>query len=603
MRAQSPSLVTATLILCAAAAALSCGAGEPPPEPAAEFEVVTSKRPSTWFEDAWSYFEISPGEESALYGARFGFELIDLETESSEPLTARGGDAQVAMAYFTADDLLMQLEVAGHEGAWFVEGMAEPEPVPPFPSMRRSPDGQASAYFDTSERELVLSTTAGLSRASRYAIPGFGAGISWAPGGTHVYALVWKDDGTSAILGVVPGDEILETIADGLDAVWRFGSSAVSNDRQSLYLALAGEGPPDVEARHRPGPIRDLDIYRLDLATGATAPVVDSPGDDFNPQVIGDHLYWTHNDLSDSVVAFPIAGGEPWLVAEDAEIPYWSPDGSQIGLTYGGWRLADWALNLDGGVIEVDENARPISEVTPMVIGYHEDFSPVWSPDGSWIAYHSHRSEQPGSYYSDEGSTDSIYIRRLADPAGTEASLFDFGWEVGNPDWSPDGRRLVFDSWDRDNPGVSWPWIATIDPDTGETLSVERLPLPAGITNVTLSAWSPGGDEIAVVESIEGTRQAIWILPMNGSEAEKLLEIEASTYGGIDWTPDGDRLVFGALAGNRMQIFSVPRSGGAPTRLTDDRANLMHPQVSPDGRWIACTRMDQTKELRRMLLR
>ncbi len=494
---------------------------------------------------------------------------------------------------------------AGDQLGWFVErdGGLVPAGVPPFGDLRMSPDGATFAYFDETSRALVVGDTESEDEPTSYPVGGVICALTWSSDGQQVFALVWTDAGSSSLLRVSPKSEMVETLREGLDTVWRYGSIAVSADGQSLYLALAGEGPPDVEARHRPGPIRDLDIYRLDLASGAIETVVETPGDDFNPQIIGGHLYWTHNDLSDSVVAFPIAGGEPWLVAEDAEIPYWSPNGSQIGLTYGGWRLADWALNLDGGVIEVDENARPISEVTPMVVGYHEDFSPVWSPDGSWIAYHSHRSVLPASYYSDEGSTDSIYVRRPAAPAETEASLFDFGWEVGNADWSPDGRRLVFDSWDRDNPGASWPWIATIDPDTGETLSVERLPLPAGITNVTLSAWSPGGDEIAVVESVEGTRQAIWILPMNGGEAEKLLEIEAGTYGGIDWTPDGERLVFGALAGNRMQIFSVPRSGGAPTQLTHDPANLMHPQVSPDGRWIACTRMDQTKELRRIPLR
>jgi Tol biopolymer transport system component len=49
-----------------------------------------------------------------------------------------------------------------------------------------------------------------------------------------------------------------------------------------------------------------------------------------------------------------------------------------------------------------------------------------------------------------------------------------------------------------------------------------------------------------------------------------------------------------------MQIFAVTRSGGAPRQLTEDPANLMHPQVSPDGRWIACTRMSQAKEIRRL---
>ena len=100
----------------------------------------------------------------------------------------------------------------------------------------------------------------------------------------------------------------------------------------------------------------------------------------------------------------------------------------------------------------------------------------------------------------------------------------------------------------------------------------------------------------------EGDRRILWVVSVDGKRAEKLVEYTSSTYGGLDWTPDGKTIVYGALAGERMQLFAVPRSGGPPRQLTDDSANLMHPQVSPDGRWIACTRMAQSKEIRRLKL-
>jgi glycine/D-amino acid oxidase-like deaminating enzyme len=70
----------------------------------------------------------------------------------------------------------------------------------------------------------------------------------------------------------------------------------------------------------------------------------------------------------------------------------------------------------------------------------------------------------------------------------------------------------------------------------------------------------------------------------------------------LDWAADGRTIVYCGLAGERLQIFAIPRSGGPPRLLTNDPANLMHPQVSPDGRWIACTRMSQSKEIRRLKL-
>ncbi len=51
-----------------------------------------------------------------------------------------------------------------------------------------------------------------------------------------------------------------------------------------------------------------------------------------------------------------------------------------------------------------------------------------------------------------------------------------------------------------------------------------------------------------------------------------------------------------------MQLFAIPRAGDSPRRLTNDPSNLFHPQVSPDGRWIARTRMQQAKEIWRLKL-
>ncbi len=51
-----------------------------------------------------------------------------------------------------------------------------------------------------------------------------------------------------------------------------------------------------------------------------------------------------------------------------------------------------------------------------------------------------------------------------------------------------------------------------------------------------------------------------------------------------------------------MQIFKIAVGGGRPQRLSDDDAGLLHPQVSPDGRYVACSRLQWIKELRRIKL-
>ena len=83
----------------------------------------------------------------------------------------------------------------------------------------------------------------------------------------------------------------------------------------------------------------------------------------------------------------------------------------------------------------------------------------------------------------------------------------------------------------------------------------------------------------------------------DGSEAVKLADYVGTTYGGLDWTADGKTIVFSALARDGVQLFAVPRAGGPLVQLTHDSGNLMHPRVSPDGKWIACTRLVQSKQI------
>jgi Tol biopolymer transport system component len=92
------------------------------------------------------------------------------------------------------------------------------------------------------------------------------------------------------------------------------------------------------------------------------------------------------------------------------------------------------------------------------------------------------------------------------------------------------------------------------------------------------------------------------VVKADGSEGRKRVEYDMKTYGGLDWTPDGRSLVYAALAGGRMQIFAVGAREGDPRPLTREAAHLFQPQVSPDGRLIASTRLRQAKEIWRLSL-
>jgi hypothetical protein len=431
--------------------------------------------------------------------------------------------------------------------------------------------------------------------------------LVWSPDGRMIYLTLGDERGVTSLVRFAVADGKLETIQRDLDANLYPHTMGISANSRYIYLELAGPNPPNNEARHRTDVDRYLNVYELDLQTGARRVIVKSPVDDFAPTLRNGYLYWTRATVHDAIVVVPATGGAAHVVVEGGSVPSWHPSGKQLAFTYGGWRIADWALNEDAGVIEINANGQADSKPKPFVTGWHEDFTPSWSPDGRWIAYHSHRSPAPVPMYASPGSTDDIWLRPALTGA-TETRLTDYGWEVGTADWSPDGRKLVFCSWEKDGPpGISKAWVVTIDPLTGQALSHEKLPLPQPIKGAEMAAWSPKGDEIAIEEKTSAGQHTIWVVSVDGRRAEKIIEYPMATYGGLDWTPDGKSIVYAALSDGRMQIFSIPRTGGqpkqlTPRKLTNETDNLFLPQVSPDGRWIACTRMQQAKEIWRVKL-
>jgi TolB protein len=191
-----------------------------------------------------------------------------------------------------------------------------------------------------------------------------------------------------------------------------------------------------------------------------------------------------------------------------------------------------------------------------------------------------------------------VYLRLAGDIHAPEIRLTDFGWETGAAYWSPDGQKLLFASYKRGGAsGISKLWVVTVDTQKGAALKAEMLPLAEDIRSTRAGMWSPDGKEIAIEDDRGAGKRSLWIVRADGSHPEKLLDYESTTYGGLDWTRDGKTIVYSGLGGDRLQLFSVPRSGGAPRQLTHDSGNLMHPRVSPDGRRIACTRIVQSKQI------
>lgn len=614
MRHLINALIARTPFICAVALTCIAVTAAVAQNPASRDTLVYERSGNTWFEFPGAHFSISTDGASAIFFGGLGHtQLISLPSGRADSDALRGGLDHLLAAGYCGPSGFIRLGSRGTESGIFWPGGRSPndvsDEVPELSTLPQdaipacSPDGKELAYYTLSaaDRTIYVGTPRGAYRS--YGLGGRVNAMAFSPDGEMFYDLVFQPNGESILGRIEVHTGRTRTIAARLDAAPGSGRIAITPDGERAFLALASDGPPNNEARHDPLADRWLKIYEINLSTGARRRIVESPGqDNTDPAVANGNLYWVRNVIQNSIVAVPIVGGEAKLVVEGGQVPMWGPDGKRIAYTFGGWRLADWALNLDDAVIDVDENAHPTSQPFVIVSGYHEDFPPAWSPDGKWIAFHSHRSPKPVPEYSSAGSTDDVYLRRAEDTHAPEIRLTDFGWETGPAYWSPDGQKLLFSSYQRGGePGIDKLFVLTLDTETGAPLKAEMLPLPAEIRSAQWAAWAPDGKEIAVEDNRGNGKRTLWVVHSDGSNAEKLLDYEGTSYGGLDWTHDGKAIIFGALAHDedRVQIFSELRSGGEPRQLTHDSGNLMHPRVSPDGRWIACTRIVQSKQILR----
>ena len=581
----------------------------PPPAPSAPptSEVVHSHDVTTWFEEYFARAtSVAPDGRRLVFASRGNVALIDV-AHGALPMGAYAGVNEVTGVVIRPSGDVAVRGRRGDQIEWLERdrtGGLRRIDVPATAIPKWSDDGESIVYQEASGTQWMLHI---VTRSTKRVLPlpAMALAFGWYPDASALLVMLPEGAGLSALHRMDVWTGQLRVIARGLDAQPTMGTTlAVAPDGKRVYLALATERAALPVERHDPHADRDLDIYELDLTTGVRRVVASTNGDDTTPLLAGGSLYWTSARVDASAVALPVEGGAPHSVVQDAQAPTWHPNGRQIGFFFGDWRMADWALNWDGGAVQVDSMVRPAGPAGPLIIGYHEDFSPVWSPDGRWIAYHSHRSPQPVTTYAEAGATDDIYLRAAGAPSTAEVRLTDFGFEAGSPDWSPDGTRLIFTSFDRTREGRhSFPFLISLDTAAGRATSSGLLPLPTGISGAEMVAWSPAGEEIAIEESMGGGRHALWVVRSDGTAPRKLVDYPMRTYGGVDWTPDGKTLIYSALTGNRMQLFAIPAAGGLPRRLTSDAAHILHPQVSPDGRWIAATRLVHTIQVRRLRLR
>jgi Tol biopolymer transport system component len=165
--------------------------------------------------------------------------------------------------------------------------------------------------------------------------------------------------------------------------------------------------------------------------------------------------------------------------------PTFTPDGKYIIFTRccphnSGYAL--WRINADGTGLR-----KVTTEITPPGVDGPSDNLPQVSPDGTLIAFH--RNVVTCGDPSDCGNR----IVTVNIHGGHRVQLTDPALQAQIPNWSPDGKKIVFEMFPQVN-GQGTANIATINSDgSGFTQLTFNAPGKGASFN---PSWSPGGTKI-----------------------------------------------------------------------------------------------------------
>jgi Tol biopolymer transport system component len=197
---------------------------------------------------------------------------------------------------------------------------------------------------------------------------------------------------------------------------------------------------------------------------------------------------------------------------------------------------------------------------------------PAISPDGQFLAYNGRTNGRPRIYLQPADGGRPVNITEGME--GAQAS----------PDWSPDGRRLLFISYE-----ATAARILTMPPTGGDVRRIYSAGYDGDVPEA--AKWSPDGTRIAF-----DLGDSLMTMAADGSGLTLLGH--APDAHSLTWSPDGRWIAgvrgnasfiyggsaFGNLAAST--VFVIPAAGGRPIMVSDSTSLNVSPVWLPDGSGI-----------------
>jgi TolB protein len=296
-------------------------------------------------------------------------------------------------------------------------------------------------------------------------------------------------------------------------------------------------------------------VAAMGIVAGAAVLLTGCPKSHPSPAAQGKIAFVSEDrDHNCGIWAMNADGTQPTQLTDDGDYPVWSPDGSRIAFLAGrvNAQYGLYVMSADGS-----DRKRVCDERAASV-------PPSWSPDGTQIAFASGRD----IWVVDADGGDLLNLTR---DAGLDAY----------PAWSPDGAWIAFQGVRQGNEG-----IFVVRPDGTGLKRLTHSPRADRFPR-----WSPDGTKIVFERFPDEDREMrlgrdVWLMNADGSDQRKLVEFAIDPV----WSHDGRTIACVHQRGTvEARVYTVSPEGGNAVPRTADGAGSQDsdPSWSPDGRQIA----------------